>query len=533
MTAQARVWRVVQRYVALRRGVARRASPQNGVDVNGKPLQCRATTRRGHRRASACRCPTTATARRTSTSPRPRSSSPRAGDRRVGRTRMVHGDRVASGAACCSGVDVGGTFTDAVLVDGGRLITAKAPTTPDDQSRRRARRRCEAALRARRPRGGRRRGVRARHDGRDQRAAGGRRRAHRARARPRASPTSSSSGARRAPELYRLCADAPGAAGAAASGASPVPERIGPDGVAARARRRRGRGAWPTRSPRSTPEAVAVCLLHAYRHPEHERRLGAALRERLGDDVHVSLSHEVAATFREFERAATTEVDAALSPAAAPLPAPPGRPRRRGRPARAARSCSPAAGWPTPSSAAGHAALTVLSGPAGGAAAAALLAARLRRAATCCASTWAARRATSASSRAARVREAAGREIGGRPLALPMVDIHTVGAGGGSIAWRDAGGALRVGPRSAGAEPGTRLLRPRRHRADGHRRQPRPRPPRPATRRWPAASRSTREAAQRRGRRAGRRARPAPTRAPAPRASSASPTPRWCARCAW
>jgi N-methylhydantoinase A len=53
-----------------------------------------------------------------------------------------------------------------------------------------------------------------------------------------------------------------------------------------------------------------------------------------------------------------------------------------------------------------------------------------------------------------RVRATAGREIGGRPLALPMVDVHTVGAGGGSVAWRDAGGALRVGPRSAGADPG-------------------------------------------------------------------------------
>jgi N-methylhydantoinase A/oxoprolinase/acetone carboxylase beta subunit len=52
------------------------------------------------------------------------------------------------------------------------------------------------------------------------------------------------------------------------------------------------------------------------------------------------------------------------------------------------------------------------------------------------------------------VRETAGREVGGRPLALAMVDIHTVGAGGGSVAWRDPGGALRVGPRSAGAEPG-------------------------------------------------------------------------------
>jgi N-methylhydantoinase A len=53
-----------------------------------------------------------------------------------------------------------------------------------------------------------------------------------------------------------------------------------------------------------------------------------------------------------------------------------------------------------------------------------------------------------------RVATTGGREIGGRTLALPMVDVHTVGAGGGSIAWRDAGGALRVGPRSAGADPG-------------------------------------------------------------------------------
>jgi N-methylhydantoinase A len=53
-----------------------------------------------------------------------------------------------------------------------------------------------------------------------------------------------------------------------------------------------------------------------------------------------------------------------------------------------------------------------------------------------------------------RVRETAERTIAGRPLALPALDIDTVGAGGGSIAWRDAGGALRVGPRSAGAEPG-------------------------------------------------------------------------------
>ena len=89
------------------------------------------------------------------------------------------------------------------------------------------------------------------------------------------------------------------------------------------------------------------------------------------------------------------------------------------------------------------------------------------------------------------VRETAGREVGGRPLALAMVDIHTVGAGGGSVAWRDPGGALRVGPRSAGADARTGVLRARRRGADGDRREPPARPPRHATRRWPAGSRST------------------------------------------
>src|SRR3954462_4058425 len=52
------------------------------------------------------------------------------------------------------------------------------------------------------------------------------------------------------------------------------------------------------------------------------------------------------------------------------------------------------------------------------------------------------------------VRRTDSREIEGRPIQLPMVDVHTVGAGGGAVGWRDTGGALRVGPRSAGAEPG-------------------------------------------------------------------------------
>ena len=91
--------------------------------------------------------------------------------------------------------------------------------------------------------------------------------------------------------------------------------------------------------------------------------------------------------------------------------------------------------------------------------------------------------------------ETAERVIAGRPVALPALDIHTVGAGGGSIAWRDSGGALRVGPASAGADPGPPATGAAAS-ADGHRRQP---AARAAARRLAAGGRA---AARRRGGRA-------------------------------
>jgi N-methylhydantoinase A/oxoprolinase/acetone carboxylase beta subunit len=346
------------------------------------------------------------------------------------------------------GVDVGGTFTDAVLVDGGRLITAKAPTTPDDQSR--------GVLDA---------------VGRALRAAGGEAADVEVFAHGMTVATNAllegvgartvlcatdgfvdivELGRQARPELYRLCVAGP-APLVPPERRVAVPERMVPDGVL-RVLDARAAAAVADEVAALDPEAVAVCLLHAYRHPEHERLLGEALRERLGDEVHVSLSHEVTATFREFERAATTEVDAALSPLLR-------------RYLRRLVTGAEEAGLPEPAimqssggladveQAASHAALTVLSGPAGGAAAAALLSARLGEPDLLCFDMG----GTSCDVcvvEGGAVRASAGREIGGRPLALPMVDIHTVGAGGGSIAWRDAGGALRVGPRSAGADPG-------------------------------------------------------------------------------
>src|SRR3954467_9106207 len=266
------------------------------------------------------------------------------------------------------GVDVGGTFTDAVLVAGERLFTAKAPSTPKDQS--------EGVMDA----------VRAALEAAGADAGGGE---VPARAALEAAGADAGdveilahgmtvatnallegNGARTAlvategfcdlvelgrqarRELYRLCAAHP-APLVPPDRRFPAPERMGPDGVlreltddAAKALADEGAGC--------EPEAVAVCLLHAYRHPEHEQRLRDALRERLGEEVHVSLSHETVGTFREYERAATTEVDAALSPLlAAYLRRLLGRtreggPRPRGGPAcRRRRSCNRAAAWPT------------------------------------------------------------------------------------------------------------------------------------------------------------------------------------------
>ena len=343
------------------------------------------------------------------------------------------------------GVDVGGTFTDAVLASGGRLITAKAPTTPDDQSEG-----VMAAIGAALERAGAAAAdveafahgmtvaTNALLEGRGARTVlvategftdvvelGRQARAH----------------------LYRLCAAGP---------APLVPperrvaahERCGPAGVL---RALEDLDALVADVAALEPEAVAVVLLHAYAHPAHEQAIGAALADAL-PEVHVSLSHDVVGTFREFERAATTEVDAALSPllarylgrlleraAAAGLPAP--------------RIMQSSGGLAAASLAARHAAFTVLSGPAGGAAAAALVARGSGHADLVCFDMG----GTSCDVcvvEAGAVRETAGREVGGRPLALAMVDIHTVGAGGGSVAWRDPGGALRVGPRSAGATPG-------------------------------------------------------------------------------
>src|SRR5215213_6838421 len=343
------------------------------------------------------------------------------------------------------GVDVGGTFTDAVVAAGGRLVTAKAPTTPDDQSEG-----VLAAVRAALERAGAGAG--------DVRAfAHGTTVATNALLEGRGARTALVAtegfedlvelGRQARADLYRLCAAHP----------SPLvpserrigaPERMTPDGPL---RALADPGAVADAVAALEPEAVAVCLLHAYRHPDHEQAAGSALRERL-PGVHVSLSHEVVGTFREYERAATTELDAAISPLlGAYLASLADRSRDAGLPTPDVMQSS--GGLATLDQARAHAALTVLSGPAGGAAGAAWAAlASGERGALCFDMGGTSCDVCVIEDGAAR--ETGSRPVGGRPVALPMLDLHTVGAGGGSIAWSDAGGAMRVGPQSAGARPG-------------------------------------------------------------------------------
>ncbi|MDP9006958.1 MAG: hydantoinase/oxoprolinase family protein, partial [Actinomycetota bacterium] len=190
--------------------------------------------------------------------------------------------------------------------------------------------------------------------------------------------------------------------------------------------------------------SVAVCLLHADLNPAHER----AVARRLGDQGHdVSCSHEVSPEFREYERTSTTVVNAYLRPVC--------RSYLRGLDGVAAEVLvlTSAGGLVPAGEAAEIPASLLLSGPAGGVRAAAAVAA---------ACGWPDGVSFDMGGTSTDVCLIQGgvpqpspqREAGGFPVRLPSLDIHTVGAGGGSIARLDTGGALVVGPRSAGAVPG-------------------------------------------------------------------------------
>jgi N-methylhydantoinase A len=203
--------------------------------------------------------------------------------------------------------------------------------------------------------------------------------------------------------------------------------------------------------PEIDADAIAVSLLFSFRDDSHERRVAHELRRRY-PDAHVVASHEVAPEFREYERASTTAVDAYLGPMLARyLQALAGTCEHEGLPSPLVMRSS--GGLATLDEAAAHAAFALLSGPAAGVVGAGRLAALAGFP-----NALSFDMGGTSTDVCAIVAGVAQREherlVGGLPVRLPTLAVHTVGAGGGSIVWLDEGGALRVGPASAGADPG-------------------------------------------------------------------------------
>ena len=190
--------------------------------------------------------------------------------------------------------------------------------------------------------------------------------------------------------------------------------------------------------------AVAVCLLHADLNAAHERQVGAMLA---AHGLDVTCSHEVSPEFREYERTVTTVANAFLRPVCGDY--------LTGLAEAASQVwvMTSAGGLVSPDDAAATPARLLLSGPAGGVQAAAAVAVA-NGIATAVAFDMGGTSTDVCLIVDGVPAPAAEREVDGMPVRLPSLDVHTIGAGGGSIAVVDAGGALVVGPRSAGAVPG-------------------------------------------------------------------------------
>ncbi len=224
-----------------------------------------------------------------------------------------------------------------------------------------------------------------------------------------------------------------------------VPERVGPDGTVLVPLDLAGLGEVVAAFKRDGVEAVAVALLHSYANPAHERALRDALAPHF---AHLCVSSDINAEFREYERTATTALNASVMPLAAwyldGLAATLGRRLHLLHSAGGMMSVAAAKGRPL---------AMAMSGPAAGVAAAAFVARSLglgRALAFDMGGTT-----TDVCLVADGVAQTSSeRRLGGHPVRLPMVAVESIGAGGGSIARVDELGALKVGPRSAGAVPG-------------------------------------------------------------------------------
>src|SRR5262249_53927999 len=203
-------------------------------------------------------------------------------------------------------------------------------------------------------------------------------------------------------------------------------------------------------------EAVAVCFLHSYANPEHERAAGEALRAAL-PDAYLSLSHDILREYREFERMSTTVVNAYIGP-------------KVGGYVKSLKSSLGEIGFDgnlsimrsnggvmTPETATERPVAMMESGPVGGIIASAQVGLALGFQ-NVISFDMGGTTAKASLIKDGEATLAPGYYVGGyaegHPVMLPMIDVVEVGAGGGSIAWMDDIGALKVGPQSAGADPG-------------------------------------------------------------------------------
>jgi len=194
---------------------------------------------------------------------------------------------------------------------------------------------------------------------------------------------------------------------------------------------------------RAGVRSVAVCFLHAYQNAGNEQAAAASL----AGDVYLCCSHEVCPEFREYERASTTVLNAYVGPLMNAYLA-----ELEQAALQRVSILQSNGGFMTAEEARRHPVRTILSGPAGGVVGALEMARRsgfVRVLGFDMGGT-----STDVSLSDGRPRETTEASLDGFPIRVPMLDIHTVGAGGGSLARADEGGLLRVGPQSAGADPG-------------------------------------------------------------------------------
>ncbi|HSE22775.1 MAG TPA: hydantoinase/oxoprolinase family protein [Pyrinomonadaceae bacterium] len=201
-------------------------------------------------------------------------------------------------------------------------------------------------------------------------------------------------------------------------------------------------------------DSIAICLLFSFLHPEHEERLAQKLSEL---DVPISLSSRILPEYREYERTSTTTINAYLQPLMgrylSSLAKGPGGGSTSYGSISSLRVMQSSGGSISAEVAAQEPVRTILSGPAGGIIGA-LRVARSSGFRDLITFDMGGTSTDVALCVDGGIRTTNEAEVAGLPVAVPVLDIHTVGAGGGSIARVDEGGSLRVGPESAGADPG-------------------------------------------------------------------------------